>query len=139
MRSGRLIAFPPIEQTDLNRLAIEIYMARMSGEKIQQADACLDMLMSTREITRNHLGTDDPKELARMLHECKTDEERHVVNAKMAGVRLFPLDRRIVQEANLEYNAFMQISAFWCSPSGPYPQNWGGPLPRFERFCETYL
>ena len=44
---------------------------------------------------------------------------------KLDGVRIFPLDRRIIKEAELEFNQFPQILAYWRSKAGPF----GGKAP----------
>jgi intracellular multiplication protein IcmJ len=141
MRSGVLITFPDIDQANLNRLTGEIYLARISQtqDKAQQARACLDLLMNTRATTCEQLGTDKPGELAQMLRGCKTDVECAALNNKLAGVRLFSLDRRIMRESDLEFNQFPQIMAFWRSRSGPYPAGETRAYTRLEQFAETYL
>lgn len=141
MRSGVLVTFPDIEQADLNRLAVEIYIARRSQtqDTARQASACFNLLMDTRETTREQLDTYNPEKLAEMLRDCKTDAERAVINKKLTGVRLFPLDRRIMREADLEFNQFPQLLAFWLSPSGPYPSDGLGSFTRLEQFAGTYL
>ncbi len=140
MRSGVLVTLPEIKQAELNRLAIEIYVARITQEKNPEATKCLDFLMRTRETTRKELGTDDPRELGQNLHNCNTDAEGGVaIYEKLESVRLFPLDRRIIQEGNLEFNQFPQILAFWRSKRGPYPHKGTEPLQRLEQFIQTYL
>ena len=44
---------------------------------------------------------------------------------KLKGLRLFPLDRRIIKEQDLEFNQFPQILAYWRSKDGPF----GGKVP----------
>jgi intracellular multiplication protein IcmJ len=44
---------------------------------------------------------------------------------KLEGIRLFPLDRRIIKEGDLEFNQFPQILAYWRSKDGPF----GGKVP----------
>lgn len=143
MRSGVLITFPEMKQTDLNRLATEIYVARITqGAVADRARAALDKIINKSETTRAQLGTDNPGELARMLKDCKTKRERAVIEKKLKGVRLFPRDRRIIKEAELEFNQFPQILAYWRSKGGPFGQslvNGVWILPRLERFAETYL
>lgn len=139
LRSGVLITLPDIKQADLNRIVIEIYVARITQEKGQEAKRCLDFILKTRETTRKKLGTDDPRELGRMLHTCKTDDEQVAIYNKLKEVRLFPLDRRIIQEGDLEFNQFPQILAFWRSKLGSYPNRGLEPLPRLEQFTQTYL
>ncbi len=139
MRSGVLITVPDIKQAELNCLAREIYVARITQEKNLEATKCLNFLMKTRITTRKELGTDDPWRLGQMLHNCKTDTERNAIYEKLDRVRLFPLDRRIIKEGDLEFNQFPQILAFWRSKLGPYSHKGVNQLPMFEQFTQTYL
>lgn len=141
MRSGALIVFPALEQAELNRLMGEIYVARITQEQIADwARAALDILINKRELARAQLGTDDPAELARRLRECKTEADRAAIDKKLSGVRLLPLDRRIIEEGELVFNQFPQILAYWRSKGGPHRRVEGKLLvPRLERFAETYL
>ena len=142
MRSGVLVTFPEVEQADLNRLAVEIYVARISQNQdaAQQAGACLELLMRKREATRGLLGTDTPQGLAELLHEGERGARQASFDRKLTGVRLLPLDRRIMREAQLEFNQFPQILAFWRSSYGPYPLSGGhGSFLRLEQFAKTHL
>lgn len=138
MRSGVLISFPDLTQAAINRLAAEIYVARISqGERADQARACLDLLIKARETASSKLGTDSPEDLATMLRECKTNLERLALDKKLFGIRLFPLDRRIIREADLEFNQFPQILAYWRSKHGPNMTI--DSLKRVKRFAKKYL
>lgn len=126
MRSGVLIWLPEIDQATLHHLARAIYVARISqGPVANAARQALDTLLARREEARNRLGTDDPHILATVMEDYLTSRHYDMRAAKLDGVRLFPLDRRIIREADLEFNQFPQILAFWRSKDGPF----GGRLP----------
>jgi intracellular multiplication protein IcmJ len=84
------------------------------------------MLMQRREEVRKRLGTDDPFILAAVLKDYISDKAYEAREAKLEGIRLFPLDRRIIKEADLEFNQFPQILAYWRAKDGPF----GGMVPR---------
>jgi intracellular multiplication protein IcmJ len=126
MRSGVLIWMPEIAQEELHHIARAIYVARISqGPMAEAARKSLDIMMKRREEARSRLGTDDPYVLASVLRDyiaARTYERR---TDKLDGIRLFPLDRRIIKEADLEFNQFPQILAYWRSKDGPF----GGKIP----------
>ncbi len=127
MRSGVLIWLPEISQTDLHHIARAIYVARISqGPVADAARRCVDTLMQRREDVRSRLGTDDPFILSTVLRDYISDGAYEARTRKLEGIRLFPLDRRIVKEADLEFNQFPQILAYWRSKDGPF----GGLVPR---------
>ncbi len=129
MRSGVLLWLPEINQSDLHHIARAIYVARISqGPIAEAARAALDAIMERREAVKARIGTDDPYILATVLKDYLTDGHYRSRDKKIEGVRLFPLDRRIIKEADLEFNQFPQILAYWRSKDGPFggktPQKW---------------
>ncbi len=129
MRSGMLVWLPEIEQADLNHISRAIYIARISqGPVADAARRSLDLLMARRNEAKKRLGTDDPFILAMVLRDYISDQSYELRGRKLAGIRLMPLDRRIIKEADLEFNQFPQILAYWRSKDGPFggkiPQNW---------------
>ncbi len=126
MRSGVLIWLPEIEQYRLHHIARAIYVARISqGPMSDSARKVLDVLMERREEVKNRLTTDDPYILATIMRDYLGEKHYYYRNKKLEGVRLFPLDRRIIKEADLEFNQFPQILAYWRSKNGPF----GGKTP----------
>ena len=130
MRSGVLIWLPEIEQTILHHVARDLYRARiMSGPKAGKARHLLQMLIGTdlkggatatrRDEARKRLGSDDPAYLAAKLRDPKTSQGGESA-AVLAGIRLLPLDRRIIREGDLEFNQFPQILGYWRSKAGPF-------------------
>lgn len=85
----------------------------------------LDILMARREEVKSRLGTDDPFILSSVLQDYLGDKHYYFRDKKLNGVKLFPLDRRIIKEADLEFNQFPQILAYWRSKNGPF----GGKTP----------
>lgn len=131
MRSGVLIWLPEIEQAQLHHIARAVYVARISqGAMADAARKTLDALMARREEVKRRLGTDDPFILASVLRDYLGIKQYQMRDKKLEGVRLFPLDRRIIKEADLEFNQFPQILAYWRSKDGPFggktPQEWIG-------------
>lgn len=129
MRSGVLLWLPEIKQTDLHHIARAIYVARISqGPIADAARRALDALMKRRESIRDRISTDDPYILASVMKDYLTDGHYSLRDKKLEGVRLFPLDRRIIKESDLEFNQFPQILAYWRSKDGPFggkaPQKW---------------
>ncbi len=129
MRSGVLLWLPEIKQADLHHIARAIYVARISqGPIADAARKSLDSLMQRRDALRTRIGTDDPYILATVLKDYLTESHYNKREQKIDGIRLFPLDRRIIKEADLEFNQFPQILAFWRSKDGPFggktPQKW---------------
>ncbi len=127
MRSGVLLWLPEIQQADLHHIARAIYVARISqGPIAEAARKSLDSLMTRREAVRERIGTDDPYILSTVLSDYLTDAHYKNRDKKIEGIRLFPLDRRIIKETDLEFNQFPQILAYWRSKGGPF----GGKIPK---------
>lgn len=129
MRSGVLVWLPEIEQADLHHIARAIYIARISqGSMAESAKSALEMIMGRREEAKARLSTDDPYILSLVLQDYLTAKHYAMRDKKLEGLRLFPLDRRIVKEGDLEFNQFPQILAYWRSKDGPFggkvPANW---------------
>lgn len=129
MKSGVLLWLPEIDQADLHHMARAIYVARISqGPIAEAARKALDGLMKRRDPVRKRIGTDDAYTLATVLKDYLSDHHYSVRGQKLEGIKLFPLDRRIIKEADLEFNQFPQILAYWRSKDGPFggkpPQQW---------------
>jgi len=127
MRSGVLVWLPEIPQADLHHIARAVYVARISqGPVADAARRSLDILMQRRGEARNRLGTDDPFILATVLKDYISQKSYEERERKLDGIRVFPLDRRIIRESDLEFNQFPQILAYWRSKDGPF----GGKIPK---------
>ncbi len=126
MKSGVLIWMPEIDQATLHHLARAIYVARISqGPVAEAARKSLDIIMGRREEVKKRVHTDDPYILATVLKDYLGPKHYEQRKNKLEGLRLFPLDRRIIKEADLEFNQFPQILAYWRSKDGPF----GGKTP----------
>ncbi len=129
MRSGVLLWLPEIQQDHLHHIARAIYVARISqGPVAEAARKALDTLMERRTEAKKRITTDDPYILATVLGDYLGPKHYMSRKKKLNGLRLFPLDRRIIKEADLEFNQFPQILAYWRSKNGPFggkvPQKW---------------
>ncbi len=129
MRSGVLVWMPEIDQAELNHIARAIYVARISqGSMADAARSALESLMARREDAKARLATDDPFVLATVMRDFLGPRHYSQRQEKLDGVRLFPLDRRIIKEGELEFNQFPQILAYWRSKDGPFgaksPTQW---------------
>jgi len=126
MRSGVLIWLPEIEQADLHHIARAIYVSRISqGSMAETAKKALETLMKRREEANARIHTDDPNVLAIVMRDFLGPRKYVESRKKLEGIRLFPLDRRIIKEGDLEFNQFPQILAYWRSKDGPF----GGKVP----------
>ncbi len=126
MKSGFLIWLPEMDQPTLNHIARAVYIARVSqGPMADAARRLLDIVMQRREEVKQRLSTDDPFVLATVMRDFLNLRNYTDRDQKLDGVRLFPLDRRMIKEGDLEFNQFPQILAFWRSKDGPF----GGKLP----------
>jgi len=129
MRSGVLVWLPEIEQDVLHHIARAIYVGRISqGATADASRKALDVIMERREEVKTRLGTDRPYILSMVLSDYLNHKHYYHRTKKLDGVRLFPLDRRIIKEADLEFNQFPQILAYWRSKNGPFggkpPAQW---------------
>lgn len=129
MKSGVLLWLPEIEQAELHHIARAIYVARISqGPVAEAARTSLDFLMARQEEAKNRISTNDPYILATVLRDYLGPKHYSQREHKLDGIRLLPLDRRIIKEADLEFNQFPQILAYWRSKDGPFggkpPPDW---------------
>ncbi len=126
MRSGVLVWLPEIEQKDLHHVARAIYVSRISqGSMAETAKKALDVIMARREEAKARIHTDDPNILSIVMRDFLGPRKYVEAQKKLEGIRLFPLDRRIIKEGDLEFNQFPQILAYWRSKDGPF----GGKVP----------
>ncbi|MEM6811372.1 MAG: type IVB secretion system protein IcmJDotN [Pseudomonadota bacterium] len=126
MRSGVLIWMPELTQEQLSHFARAIYVARISqGSMAETAKKALEVIMKRREEAQARLHTDDPQVMAMVMRDFLGPRHYAMREKKLEGVRLFPLDRRIIKEGDLEFNQFPQILAYWRSKKGPF----GGKIP----------
>ncbi len=128
-KSAQLIYAPEICQAMLNRLAKLIYVARISqGEQAEAARAILDQLLSRSSELQSRVGEGFTPVLLSQRFKGAAPEEAEELKSKLSGVRVLPIDRRIIKEADLEFNQFPQILAFWRSKNGPFggftPPQW---------------
>lgn len=129
MKSGVLVWLPEIDQAMLHHIARAIYVARISqGAVADTARRALEVITQRREEAKNRIKTDDPAVLSLVMRSYIDPRAYKNRGGKLEGVRLFPLDRRIISEGDLEFNQFPQILAYWRSKDGPFgayqPAQW---------------
>jgi intracellular multiplication protein IcmJ len=129
MKSGVLIWLPEMDQAMLHHVARAIYVARISqGPVAEAARRALEVITARREEAKARIKTDDPAVLSMVLRDYIDPRAYGKRGEKLDGVRLFPLDRRIISEGDLEFNQFPQILAYWRSKDGPFgawqPAQW---------------
>jgi intracellular multiplication protein IcmJ len=116
LRSGVFIWLPEVDQAKLHHIAREVYVHRQRKGDIA-ARRALDHLMSRRNAARELLGTESLDEVVSIVRENAGRLE--AVGDRLAGLRLMPLDRRILRRGQIEFNQFPQILQYWRSKEGP--------------------
>lgn len=130
MRSGTLIDAPDITQADLNALATVIYVARISsGESAEKARELLQMILDLQVMENEPGGGQGSTLLLNRLVGAETANEIGIAEERLRKFRLFALDRRVIEESDIQFNQFPQILAFWRSKdNGPFgktlPTSW---------------
>ena len=122
--SGVLVWLPEISQTRLNYSMPAVYSYRIStrDERGDRARHLLDRIMARRALATERFGSDHPETVATRLRQKEATSRKDGLGPDEAaeqGLRLLPLDRRIIREGELEFNQFPQMLAFWRSRSGP--------------------
>lgn len=131
MDSGMLVWLPEIEQAQLHHIMRAVYLGRVAqGGLGEGARHVYSTLMARGDEARKRLGSTDPKSLALILRDFLTHKQYTDAQGRMDGIRLLPLDRRMVKQADgSDYNEFPQILAHWRSKNGPFAQmpaqDWG--------------
>jgi len=131
MRSGMLIWLPEMAQADLHHMMRSLYLARTAqGGLADAARKVFDILYKRSEEAKKRLGSTDPGALAIVLRDFLTKKEYEQAQDNLDGIRLLPLDQRMVPdpEKGGEYNSFPSVLAHWRGRTGPYadmaPQQW---------------
>lgn len=121
MHSGMLIWLPEISQHDLHHLMRAIYIARVTqGPLAELARQTFDVLYARGDEAKKRLGSKDPGALALVMRDFLAGAEYQQTQNNLKGIRLLPLDRRMIKDGDAEINFFPQILAHWRSKTGPY-------------------
>ena len=133
MNSGTLIFAPEIDQATLNHLARAIYVARRTqGPMADSARMAMNALLSRKDEAIVRIGTDSPRLMAAVMRELLEPAAYKRRMEALQGIRLMPLDKRLLKEEDFEFDQFPQILAFWRSTNGPYgktlPPTWPAML-----------
>lgn len=122
-RAARLIWAPELTQAELNRRMPEVYAARVSaGPVADLARRLFSVLHARAGDAEARTGFSDLAGLVDALATVQGEPERFAefsANTFDAGLRVLPLDRWIAQEADMEFNLYPQMLAYWRSSKGP--------------------
>lgn len=134
MASGTLIWLPEISQATLHHIMRAVYASRaqmdIAPDDIKNcADRTFEVLFNRRGEAKRRIGTDDPMVLAASLLENINEKTFRERQEKLDGVRLMPLDKRMMPSASGKDNdQFPRIIEYWVSDEGPLgklpPANW---------------
>ena len=130
MRSGILIWLPEMTQAALNRSMPELYVRRLKQDSV--SDGARDIvarLQARRELAKSEFGSDEPEKLVDRLRRARPGEAARLMRE---GLRLLPLDRRIIRDGDLTYNEFPQSLAYWRCAVGPLEQSVSQSFTDFE-------
>lgn len=120
-RAGMLIWLPEISQSVLHHIMRALYIARVTQSGLgDAAKDAYDRLMKRGDEAKKRLGSTDPEALAIVLRDFLTHKQYSDVQERMSGIRLLPLDRKMIKENDMDYNQFPQILAYWRSRNGPF-------------------
>ncbi|MDX1922108.1 MAG: hypothetical protein SFW65_03135 [Alphaproteobacteria bacterium] len=125
MASGTLIWLPEISQATLHHIMRAVYASRaqmdIAPENIRNcADRTFEVLFNRRGEAKRRIGTDDPMVLAAALLENVSEETFRKREEKFNGIRLMPLDKRMIPSASGKDNdQFPRIIEYWVSSEGP--------------------
>lgn len=109
-----------MSQARLHVLTRELYVGRISRGPLQEkARSALESLRARGAQAEERLSSCDPRSLAEQMLSCTDARALAALRARLESIRLLPLDRRIIREADLEFNQFPQILAYWRSKDGP--------------------
>ncbi len=139
MHSGVLIWLPEIGQAALHHIVRALYVARFAQGPLSEASkAVLHTLKERRLEAKKRLGSDNPSDLAVVLEDFLNDKQYRRVNNKLKGIRLLPLDRRVINDRGVELNAFPKHLAYWrTKKGGPFTEisteKWGGMYKEIEK------
>ncbi len=133
MGSGQLIWLPEIGQASLHHIMRALYVARITkGDMGDTARKALKALSERGTEARKRLGTDNPESLAIVMEDFLSHRAYSKATKSINGIRLMPLDKRMIEDDDLEYNQFPQILAYWRSKNGPFynkmPDTWAQDL-----------
>lgn len=132
MQSGMLIWLPEIGQAALHHIMRAIYIARVSqGPLASAAKSTIDEFYKRSDEVKKRLGSSDPSALALVLQDFLSHKQYEKAADQLRGVRLLPLDRRMVADEatpELQINEFAAMLVYWRGKNGPFadfnPSQW---------------
>jgi intracellular multiplication protein IcmJ len=121
MGSGMLVWLPEIDQAELHHMMRAIYVGRVAqGPLADSARSAYETLLKRGDEAKKRLGSTDPAALALVMRDFLAASQYAQLQKRLEGIRLLPLDRRMVIDGTLEFNQFPQILAYWRSRNGPF-------------------
>lgn len=123
MDSGKLIWLPEMPQAALHHVMRALYVARVTqGPLAETARKAYETLLSRGEEAKKRIGSTDPGALALVMRDFLTQKQYEDVQERLEGIRLLPLDRRMVPLSadGATFNEFPQILANWRTKNGPF-------------------
>jgi intracellular multiplication protein IcmJ len=125
MGSGTLIWMPEISQAALNHIMRAVYASRAQIDTAPDyvkdcADRAFEVIFNRRGEAKRRIGTDDPVVLAAALLENIADKYYTKRGLKLDGIRLMPLDKRMMPTKTGEQDQFPNIIMYYVSPEGPF-------------------
>lgn len=121
MGSGVLIWLPELSQVELNHVMRAIYVARVAMGKIAEtARYAYEQLIRRSDEAKRRLGSHDPEALAIVMRDFLTTPQYNQLQARIDGIRLMPLDKRMIYHQNTQQNEFAGILVHWRSKEGPF-------------------
>lgn len=117
--SGILVHLPEIEQRTLHYIARDMHLARRTQHSSREGALALrNTILSRKDLVELEFGTADYYQLAEW---CRNSLDLRIkLRRNIGDLRLFPLDKRIIVDEDLEYDQLPQILAHWRSRNGPY-------------------
>ena len=123
LQSGMLIWLPEIGQAALHHIMRALYIARVTqGPLAAAAKTLVDQFYERANDAKKRLGSSDPAALAMVLQDFLSHKQYQNAADQLRGIRLLPLDKRMIKEDGLEFNQFPQILAYWRGKAGPFAE-----------------
>ncbi len=131
-QSGMLVWLPEIGQAALHHVMRALYIARVTqGPLAAAAKALIDQFYERADDAKKRLGSSDPAALAMVLQDFLSHKQYEKAAEQLRGIRLLPLDRRMVSDPNeptIKFNEFAKMLSHWRGKNGPFadfnPAQW---------------
>lgn len=123
-QSGMLIWLPEIGQAALHHIMRALYIARVTqGPLAAAAKSLIDQFYARADDVKKRLGSSDPSALAMVMQDFLSHKQYEKASEQLRGVRLLPLDRRMVadkEDPKIKVNEFAAMLSYWRGKEGPF-------------------